>query len=241
MAIIMMGLMIGTIGMISGAGMKIYPIADAYVQNRNTADKNTNYGSCVTNPSYCQDLRVGYNINYGTDISYLKFDLNNLSGKTVNSAVLSIFGHTDPISSVSLNMNLVTAGWAENTITWNNKPSNGSLMISKSISSSYTGRVNFTINSSYLNGSQLSFALIATNSEDVKFYSREYNDEPYRPYLYVDYTGTGISCNTTADTSSDGKVSMSELLSYISQWKSGSVGMGNLLNAIGYWKAGVGC
>lgn len=48
-------------------------------------------------------------------------------------------------------------------------------------------------------------------------------------------------CQTAADTSGDGKVSMAEVLVYINQWKTGSVSMALVLQAINFWKAGTGC
>ncbi len=49
---------------------------------------------------------------------------------------------------------------------------------------------------------------------------------------------TGSSCNSLADSNSDRVISISELINYISQWKSGSVTIGNLIDAIGKWKSG---
>jgi len=49
------------------------------------------------------------------------------------------------------------------------------------------------------------------------------------------------TCVTGADTNADGNISISELLSYIGNWKIGNVSLTLLLNAIGFWKVGVGC
>ncbi len=48
-------------------------------------------------------------------------------------------------------------------------------------------------------------------------------------------------CETDADTNEDGKISMSELMTYIGRWKLGEVSMPDLMKAIGFWKAGIGC
>lgn len=48
-------------------------------------------------------------------------------------------------------------------------------------------------------------------------------------------------CQTTADTNNDRIISMSEILSYVSQWKIGTVTNANILAAVGFWKVGVGC
>lgn len=49
------------------------------------------------------------------------------------------------------------------------------------------------------------------------------------------------ACTTGADTSGDGVISISELLSYISSWKQGNITLANILAAIGFWKTGNGC
>lgn len=55
--------------------------------------------------------------------------------------------------------------------------------------------------------------------------------------LFWTLTGLGVGCSP-ADTTGDDIVDISELLNYISQWKSGSVLIGELLTAIGEWKNG---
>jgi hypothetical protein len=52
---------------------------------------------------------------------------------------------------------------------------------------------------------------------------------------------TGTVCQTGADSSVDGIISMSELLNYVNQWKAGTATMQLLLQAVNFWKAGVGC
>ncbi len=56
--------------------------------------------------------------------------------------------------------------------------------------------------------------------------------------LYNQDSGSQSQCNNPADTNSDGFISISELINYISRWKAGSVTIGNLIDAIGKWKDG---
>ncbi len=49
---------------------------------------------------------------------------------------------------------------------------------------------------------------------------------------------TGSMCNSSADADNDGVITISELISSISRWKSGSVPIGSLIDAIGKWKSG---
>lgn len=220
---------LGMVGFASAATMKIYPSADSYVEDKHAS---TNYGLYA-------NLRVGYNVNYGKDRGYVRFDLTPLSGKTITSATFSDYAFA-PHSSPKINLFLVTSSWSESTINWNNKPDYSTLIVSKTVGS--TGRASFTIPTSYLSGSSFSFAMVEDGENtDVLFSSKEYVDEPYRPYLEVVYDGSGGGCETTADTSGDGKISMSELLEYINQWKEGTVTMSSLLQAINYWKVGDGC
>ena len=50
-----------------------------------------------------------------------------------------------------------------------------------------------------------------------------------------------ITCQTGADTNSDGVISNLEILNYINSWKIGNVTSLLLLKAIGFWKIGTGC
>ncbi len=217
----------------SGSTMKIYPSDDAFVRSRHSS---TNYGERA-------DLRAGYNTNYGTDRSYLKFDLSSLQGDTINSAVFSIdtvFYQNNPtINLYSVSNN----NWDESTITWSNKPSYDSLIDSETISS--PDRIEFDVTSG-IEGNEFSFVMIEQGENtDAQFYSKDLNtgmegDEVFWPYLEVEY-GEGGGCATDADADGNGMISMVELLDYISEWKAGNVNMLGLLDAIGLWKAGEGC
>ncbi len=52
------------------------------------------------------------------------------------------------------------------------------------------------------------------------------------------FVSSGSVCKSLADSNSDGVISISELINYISQWKSGSVSITQLIDAIGKWKSG---
>ncbi|MFA6177355.1 MAG: multicopper oxidase domain-containing protein [Candidatus Paceibacterota bacterium] len=52
---------------------------------------------------------------------------------------------------------------------------------------------------------------------------------------------TGTVCQTGADTSGNGIITIAELLAYISRWKAGNVTMQLLMQAISFWKIGTGC
>ena len=214
---------------------KIYPSADSFVRDRTAG---TNYGDS-------SNLRAGYNINFGTDRGYLKFDLSSVPDR--NSIIFSI----DPVfhqGAPVINLYLVpTNSWSESSITWNNKPSYTTLLASQAITSN--DRINFTISPSAISGNTFSIVIkeqseSSSSNTDVQFYSKELDtdapgDENYWPFLQV--SSDAQTCNTPADTNCNGCVEMPELLSYISQWKQGSVAMSALLTAVGKWKTGDGC
>jgi len=158
---------------------KIYPTDDAYIEKENP---NTNFGSALS-------LRVGDEPSHGTDRSYLKFDLSSLNGKTISSAKLSIFATpsegTAKLYSVSNN------NWNEETLTWNNKPTESNFIESKIVSNS--GRYEFNV-LSYIQTSQNSFAIIEDGENDlIMFASKEYNDDNVNsPYVEVVYDGADV-------------------------------------------------
>lgn len=163
---------------------KIYPSDDAYVEMENP---NTNYGTETT-------LRVGHELSHGTDRAYLKFDLSSLNGKTITSAKLSIFsmpenGEIAKLFFVSNN------NWNEESIKWNNKPTETNLIESKTITSS--GRYLFNI-LSYIQNSQISLMLMEDQENDlIMFASKEYNpDKVNSPYIEVVYDGAD-ACPST--------------------------------------------
>ena len=221
----------------SAATMKIYPSDDAFVRSTSTS---TNFQT----DDWKHNLRAGYENSFGTDKSYLKFDLSSLQGKTVTSVNFSMFlvsNHDNP----NLNLYYVNnTSWSESTLTWNNAPVTSTLIGTKSITSGGAPiRLSYNVNS-YVSGGKLSLALMEDGGTGfANFYSKDLNtgspgDEENWPYLTVSYDS---GCITGADTGGDGNIDMIELLNYISSWKQGSVGMMDLLNAIGFWKAGTGC
>ncbi len=75
----------------------------------------------------------------------------------------------------------------------------------------------------------------AGDVDDVKIWNRVLSASEIQN-LYLQ--GDGSSCNSLADSNSDGVISISELINYISQWKTGSVTIENLIDAIEKWKSG---
>lgn len=88
----------------------LYPIADAHVNGK---DGNVNYGS-----------ETNMKLDENQDI-YLKFDLSSIpSNSIITSATLriGIYAYVGSYANTTYELRRVTATWNENTITWNNAP-----------------------------------------------------------------------------------------------------------------------
>jgi hypothetical protein len=224
---------------IAGETVKIYPSHDAYVNDYSP-----------TLPFNTADLRVGHYDYSGSPKgrmrTFVKFNLSSVNIQNVSSAFLDLDPVGGPVGQ-DFNINLYYVSndsWTETSLRWNNQPSYSTLIATKLISNGERIKFNVT---NFINESDRTLSMVLKSAiEDtdnvyaVFASSEDAEGETYWPYLEVTYSG-GISCNTTADTSGDGKISMAELLAYISRWKLGQVTMGSLLQAIGYWKAGAGC
>jgi hypothetical protein len=85
------------------------------------------------------------------------------------------------------------------------------------------------------------FVLLAPGQEMsamnfVRFAASEYPDAALRPRIVIKFSPAG-GCGP-ADKDRDGVVDITEMIVYISEWKSGSVSISSLINAIGKWKDG---
>ncbi len=71
--------------------------------------------------------------------------------------------------------------------------------------------------------------------DDVRIYDYALSDSEVQE-LYT--KAAGSTCQSGADSDNDGVISISEMVSFISRWKSGGINIGNLIEAIGKWKNG---
>lgn len=97
------------------------PAADAYVRDGSYA--NTNYGTGTTMAVKAD--AAGYNRQ-----SYLRFNYAAFPDATTSSALLRIYAsgvNTAPSRVISV-YGIADTTWGENTITWNNKPTAGTLL-----------------------------------------------------------------------------------------------------------------
>lgn len=106
----------------AGSSSQVLPVADAYVQNGTTA--NSNFGTSTeiiakktSEIPYMREIFLRFDIS---DYSSDQKAILNLTGRLLTTNYSSAQIQILPVSSVS---------WAENSITWNNKPAAGSQAI----------------------------------------------------------------------------------------------------------------
>jgi hypothetical protein len=152
---------------------------------------NANYGtsnSLIVNPSGGESAN-GY-------MSYIKFDLSSIpKGAVITSAVLRLFVPTIPLQSGYVDLYRVAnaAPWDENTITWNNRVTDGTYIARIPIAggtSNYhtivdlTSEVQSLVDGTANNGWRLSSDPVYTVT-GVAFYSKDSSENP--PALEIMY------------------------------------------------------
>ncbi len=99
----------------------VNPVADAYVQNGNKA--NTNYGTATT-------LMVRKDGTSNARETYARFNYSSFTGTTAGLAKLRVYvsaAGSQTSKTISV-YGLTDETWGETTITWNNKPTAGTLL-----------------------------------------------------------------------------------------------------------------
>lgn len=150
------------------------PLADAFVRS---TSPDSNFGTATS-------LQIDTKPN---EISYLKFNLSTLAGKTIVSAKLLI-KVSDPTSK-TLNLRRgATANWTETGITYNNRP--GFEVIIRNFNAKTLNQV---IELDVLNdvilrqGRVLTLAITTSGNEEGAFYSRESSSSSNIPKLVIEY------------------------------------------------------
>jgi len=213
--------------------VKIYPSDDVYTDS---SQPTRNFNN--------SNLRVGYDANYGKHRSYLKFDTSSLQGKTVTSAKFSI----DPLfpfgTPVQL-FHITNDNWKENTVTWSSASSlsyNSTPVDSKTIPNG--DRVEFNVLPIINDPDRKVSILLMSSQESTKnlytqFFSKDMDDNLYKPYIEVTYDGSQ-QCNTAADTDCNGCVSLTEMISSIVKFKTGqsTLTLSQIISIIVQFKTG---
>ncbi len=133
--------------------------ADTYV---NASNPGSNYGSATV-----------WRVNSSPDIhSYLKFNVQGLAGYAVTRATLSLYTNTTSSTMGIQALAVADNSWAENTITYSNAPTLGSVIGS---SLSYTAGSWVTVDvTPYVTGEgTYSFGITTVNSSTQSFAAKE--------------------------------------------------------------------
>jgi endo-1,4-beta-D-glucanase Y len=163
-------------------------VKDAYVRNGDFA--NDTYGA--EDPTLlATKLNSASTPGYDRQ-TYLGFDLSNVSGN-ITSVQLKLYGHIEDtrVSNIPVSVFSVSnTTWAENTLTWNNKPATGSSLSTATVLDStsryYTWDVTAYVQGEKAAGrNQISLALISGLIADprITWHSKETGSNP--PQLVV--------------------------------------------------------
>jgi hypothetical protein len=151
--------------------MQLNPIADAHVYQ---IAPDTNYGASTA-----------FEVDGSpVEITYMKFDLSGLAGKTILSATLRFKTVDSSFDSQDVRAVAETT-WSETSLTYNNRPPLGNVLASMYLSSPEVWKeVALTSEIQSKAGAMLSLGLASPWSDGISFYSRE---SANKPVLVVEY------------------------------------------------------
>ncbi|HMD88616.1 MAG TPA: right-handed parallel beta-helix repeat-containing protein [Anaerolineaceae bacterium] len=139
--------------------IQLNPVADDYVSS---AFPTNNYGADTV-------LKVRYS---PARLSYLRFNITGLSGKTIKSATLRL--RTQTASSVPIYVRDVSNNtWTEKGLIYNNRPALGSTHIAGPQSFQAETWISIDVTSLVNGNGLISLAVTLQNSASLSFYSRE--------------------------------------------------------------------
>ncbi|MFS4454932.1 DNRLRE domain-containing protein [Maribacter sp. 2304DJ31-5] len=165
--------------------------ADSYI--RSGSYGNDNYG----NDTALIVKRSNTGDSYSRE-AYYRFDLSTVSG-TITEAKLKLVpsGSSGNVGAIGVDVKFVSDdSWNETGITWNNRPTAGSVVSSQAGSASATEwDVTSQAQTEKSGDGQLSLNISATvnNGQWVHYYSKETANSADRPVLVVTTTGGGAS------------------------------------------------
>lgn len=152
----------------------LYPNADAFVRS---SAPNQNFGTAANLEN---DLSPD-------EISYIRFNLSTLAGKTIKSAKLVLYV-SDPTKS-SLNLrNADDSDWSETGITYNKRPAFVSTLTSFNVNSQDVSvGLNVTNRINSKKGTKVTFGIKSLTDDSGAFHSRNTINSTKRPQLVVEY------------------------------------------------------
>ena len=183
----------------AGTITTLTPLADAYVNGGKNATANFGSANILINQSNSSPNK--------SNESFLKFDISAIS-TDLSSAVLRINGRLNNTQSPSIPVavyNVTNTSWAENSITWNNKPAAQTTILATTnvvgTANQYyewdiTGQVVAARNAG-LDFVTLKLLNVNTTNNQVLFNSKEAATN--RPQLIVAHSGSGFRLAGTTE------------------------------------------
>ena len=150
------------------------PVADARVE---AASATTNFGSSSV-------LKVDNSPQYQ---SFLRFNLTGLTG-TVQSARLRLYATDATVNGPAVYT--TSDSWQEGTVTWQNRPSNGTLVATAG-SVATNSWVEWDVTSAVQGKTTVSLSISPTGDDGTVFNSRESSSTTLRPQLVVTVVNSG--------------------------------------------------
>ena len=167
------------------------------------------YDACICsvypNTNYCNDdnLRSGYDTDYGQRRSLLRFYFNSnvssISGSSVTSATLKVYRHSG--AAPNMYAHKVNSSWDSSTVTWNNSPDYSTSYVSsvsQHIGNNWYSMSITSMVSGWLSGSLYNYGVeLIDNNEnntDNMHWSTYYSSEgssSYCPVLTITYNSGG--------------------------------------------------
>jgi hypothetical protein len=160
-------------------------VADARVHE---ASPGSNYG---TSSTLRTDLGSGANVE-----SFLRFSVVGLSG-SVQRALLRVYAYNGTADGPAVYAS--SSSWSESAITWSSRPAltSGAVADVGALSGSWA---EWDVTSLVSGDGVFSFALRATSSDGVDFYSRQSGNTGLRPQLVVETVADGAPVATSPPT-----------------------------------------
>ena len=153
--------------------LTLTPTADSFVRN---SSPTTNYGKQTLVETDTSPLTV----------SYLKFNLAPLAGKTILKATLK-FKVSEPSAQTQTLQNVNSSSWTETGLTYNNRPGfSGAITTFKAASTNSVVGLNIANAVNAKKGSEISLGITSAGDDRATYYSREASSGN-RPVLVIEY------------------------------------------------------
>jgi hypothetical protein len=156
-------------------------------------DDNKNY----KNPADDQ-VQAGKGSTSGTTYrSALAFNLSGFSSTTkISVARLMVYAYDDQATNTPvLYAYRITSNWSTNNVSWNTEPSHSQTLGNQTLTSSFRGNTNLTLNTGYVenwitgawSNQGLKIRMSGENADRIYFRGRTYATTAQRPKLYLEY------------------------------------------------------